>query len=281
MRTTLVPELPEAEVILAQLRREILGARIQACWIGRADIIREGLSTLPWYKGARINQIQRKGKSILITCGHGEQQRYLVAELGMTGLLLLKDLGASYHKHTHMVLSLQGGQASQLRYWNARRFGRVYLLTANELTGFLTRRFGKDPLTMSEAEFADLVRSCRGRVKALLLHQQKLAGIGNIYANEILHRAGVHPHAWGSQLSRPTLCRLYTAMQTVLREAISCGGSTIQDFRAPDGTCGCFQKRHRVYQKAGTLCPRGCGACIRRLRTERSSFYCALCQKRT
>lgn len=272
-------ELPEAEVIVRQLRERLLGAVVKDCWLSRPDIVRQGLDSFDWYRGARIEQIARRGKAAVLELARGKDTRYLVVELGMTGLLFFRPPNSGYDKHTHLVLCLDQCREPELRYWNPRRFGRVYLLDGHELAAFLHRRFGCDPLTVPREEFVRLVKARRGRIKALLLHQQKVAGIGNIYANEILYRAGVHPHAKGSRLSRPTVGRLYRTMRMVLKEAIACGGSTIRDFLAPDGTAGRFQTRHLVYAKAGRSCPGGCGGKIYRLRGERSSFYCPKCQR--
>jgi formamidopyrimidine-DNA glycosylase len=275
-----MPELPEAEVVARQLRQHVIGATLKDCWIGRPDIVRQGLETLDWYRGARIAKVERRGKSVAFSLDLGDERRYLVAELGMTGLLLFQAPDASYQKHTHVILTLEGGKVSELRYWNPRRFGRIYLLDEPGLTHFCARRFGCDPLTVTLEEFAQVVKRRRGRLKALLLHQQQIAGIGNIYANEILHRAGIHPHALGIRLSASRVAGLYRAMQIVLKEAIAAGGSSIRDFLAPDGTAGRFQTQHHVYNKADSQCPSSCGAVIRRLMAERSSFYCPRCQRR-
>ncbi len=157
----------------------------------------------------------------------------------------------------------------------------MYLFDRPQLEQFLARRFGRDPFDMTHERFCLTIGQSRGRVKALLLNQHKIAGIGNIYANEILYQAGIHPHAKGIRLSQTSLTRLFHSTQTVLREAIGYGGSTIRDFRAPDGTAGRYQEHHAVYQKAGLPCPRGCRTTIRRLTGERSSFFCPACQKRT
>lgn len=276
-----MPELPEAETILRQLRCRILGSTISKVWIGRQDIIRKGHDLIPWFRSATIGEIDRRGKSIVLSCRKvRDEQKYLVAELGMTGLLLFRDAGQGYERHTHAILSFEGGQEPELRYWNPRRFGRLSCFDARGLDQFLRRRFGPDPLALSEQEFSDLVHAFRGRVKALLMNQRKIAGIGNIYANEILHHAGVHPHARGCQLRQQTLSRLHASTIAILREAIDQGGSTIRDFLAPDGTSGQYQHRHRVYQQAGRLCANGCQTLVKRLRSERSSFFCPTCQKR-
>jgi formamidopyrimidine-DNA glycosylase len=111
------------------------------------------------------------------------------------------------------------------------------------------------------------------------MHQQAIAGIGNIYANEILYRARLHPYRAASRLRTPAVRRLYDSMRTVLRDAIEAGGSSVRDFLAPDGTQGDYRTQHLVYDKAGQPCHSGCGRTIRRLKGERSSFYCPACQR--
>jgi len=274
-----MPELPEAEVVVNQLRDRVLGAVLKDCWVGRPDIVRQGLATLDWYRGASITTVQRRGKSVVLGCMREHETRYLLAELGMTGLLLFRLPDASYQKHTHLILSLDGGLEPELRYWNPRRFGRLYLFDRTGLERFLAKRFGCDPLSVSWEQFQQLVKGRRGRLKALLMQQQKIAGIGNIYANEILYRARLHPYRTASRLKTQTIKRLYDVMREVLLDAIRGGGSSVRDFLAPDGTEGQYQERHLVYDKAGDPCPAKCGKTIRRLVGERSSFYCPTCQR--
>ncbi len=277
-----MPELPEAEVVARQLRRHMLGATIKECWVGRQDIVRRGIETLDRYRGARITGVERYGKSVALACERDGGTRYLLAELGMTGLLLFGPLAPRYHKHTHLILTLDGGQASDLRYWNPRRFGRIYLLDREGLDRFTGRRFGCDPLTVGWKDFRNLITERRGRLKSLLMHQQVIAGIGNIYANEILFRARLHPARLAGRVNEPALRRLYRVMRQVLAQAIRDGGSSVRDFFAPDGSEGRYKRRHLVYGKEGKRCPAGCGGTIRRLRgtDQRSSFYCPVCQRK-
>jgi formamidopyrimidine-DNA glycosylase len=198
----------------------------------------------------------------------------------MTGLWFFHPTLASTPLHLHCHIGLSGARAADLHYWNPRRFGRLWLFALSELEPFIQRRFGSDALDIDEQHFVQLIQSCRGRLKPFFLDQHRLAGIGNIYANEILFRAGIHPQALGSRLKVPSCQRLYHTMHTVLREAIAAGGSSIRDFRAPDGSQGRFQTAHQVYQKAGLPCLHGCPTLIKRLHSERSSFYCSVCQKR-
>jgi formamidopyrimidine-DNA glycosylase len=197
----------------------------------------------------------------------------------MTGLLLFPSAKVKYPHHTHVVLILAGALEPELRYWNPRRFGRIYLLDKAGLDRFTARRFGCDPLTVSREEFVRVVRARRGRLKSLLMHQQIITGIGNIYANEILFRARLHPHHIASRVKRERIDGLYDTMQQVLLDAIDCGGSSVRDFFSPDGTEGRYKQRHLVYAKAGEPCPNRCGKLIRHLKSERSSFYCPSCQR--
>lgn len=273
-----MPELPEAEVVAQQIRAHLLGAQLNDCWIGRADIVREGISTRSWYCGARLEEVERYGKSVALGFHKEGKIKYVVAELGMTGLLLFRTTQTKHPQHVHVRMSFTGGHESELRYWNPRRFGRLSLFDRVGLDSYRARRFGIDPLTVPRDEFVHLLRARRGRLKPLLMHQQVIAGIGNIYANEILFRAGLHPNREVNRLCGGTVIRLYDTIQTVLREAISCGGSSVKDFFAPDGTEGQYKHRHLVYGKEGQLCPNRCGRIIRRLQSERSSFYCPACQ---
>lgn len=275
-----MPELPEVEVILSHLKGTVLGGSIQTFTIHRSDIVRTGHNLIPWFRGSTITNITRKGKCVIFTCHRSNEARYLLSELGMTGLWFFHHTLASSPQHLHCHIGLSGAQATELYYWNPRRFGRLWLFALPELEAFLERRFGSDALDIGEQSFIQLIQSCRGRLKPFFLDQHRLAGIGNIYANEILFRARIHPQAHGYRLGAPSCQRLYHTMHTVLQEAIAAGGSSIRDFRAPDGSQGHFQKLHQVYQKAGLPCSHGCPTLIKRMPSERSSFYCSACQKR-
>jgi formamidopyrimidine-DNA glycosylase (fpg) len=275
-----MPELPEAEVAARQLCERIVGATVRDYWVGRDDIVREGLSSLEWYRHGRVARVERRGKSVILTFVRGENTRFLAAELGMTGLLLFRSTPAKHMQHIHFTLHLDGCAESEVRYWNPRRFGRLSLLDQEGLDRYTARRFGYDPLTISLEQFLGLLISTRSRLKSLLMHQQMIAGIGNIYANEILFRAGIHPNQAANQLGEKAMVQLYRVMVEVLREAIAMGGSSIRDYFAPDGTEGQYKRRHLVYAKTGELCPNACGAVIRRSIDERSSFFCPTCQRK-
>ena len=274
-----VPELPEAEVTAMQLRSRLTGLCITDIQVGRSDIIREGGQTIDWYRGSRVRSIGRQGKSVIIEMEKSSQGRYLIAELGMTGLLLLPRAIVKHPQHIHAVITFEERPDYTLRYWNPRRFGRLSLVDGEGLERYVARRFGWDPLVISQDDFVQLMHRYRRRLKPLLMHQQTIAGIGNIYANEILFRAAIHPNAVASRLRTATAERLHRTMQAVLREAIQSGGSSVKDFLSPDGAEGRYKERHLVYAKENRPCHNRCGSLIRRLQSERSSFYCPTCQK--
>ena len=273
-----MPELPEAEVVARQIRTGLIGAHLREIWIGRADIVREGYNTVSWYRGAGLQSVERVGKSIVLGFTNDQVCRYVVAELGMTGLLLFRSTQAKHPQHVHVRLLFNGAGEPELRYWNPRRFGRLSLLDKTGLERYLTRRFGVDPLLVSQPDFVRVLGERRGRLKSLLMHQQVIAGIGNIYANEILFRTGLHPNMQVGRLSAGKVERLYRTMREVLEEAIACGGSSVRDFFAPDGTKGQYKRRHLVYGKEAQPCPSQCGEVIQRMRGERSSYFCPRCQ---
>ena len=273
-----MPELPEAEVVARQIRARLLGAQLKDLWIGRADIVREGFLSSSWYRGAVLQSVQRFGKSVALGFVNENACRYVVAELGMTGLLLFQSVSTKYPQHVHVRLLFEGTTESELRYWNPRRFGRLSLLDKAGLERYLARRFGIDPLLVSKQDFVRILQARRGRLKPLLMHQQIIAGIGNISANEILFRAGFHPNMQVGRLSVRKIERLYEITREVLEEAILAGGSSVRDFFAPDGTEGQYKRQHLVYGKEGQPCPNRCGHVIRRLQSERSSYFCPRCQ---
>lgn len=273
-----MPELPEAEVAARQIHARLVGGRVANIVIGRFDIIREGAASLEWYPGSVVSGVERYGKSVVIEFEKRGTIRYLVAELGMTGLLLFPSVFIKLPQHVHFTMSFADEQTPAVRYWNPRRFGRLSLLDRDELDRYRMRRFGCDPLRVTCEDFCELLRSKRRRLKALLMHQQVIAGIGNIYANEILFRARLNPSVIASRLTSSAITRLHHVMQSVLQDAIQCGGSSVKDFFAPDGTSGQYKRHHLVYGKEGHPCPNHCGRLIRRVQSERSSFFCPKCQ---
>ena len=195
----------------------------------------------------------------------------------MTGQLLWRREREQENRHDHFMIAFEQSE-EVLWYRDIRRFGHIFFCRDNDpLPSFLT--FGPDPFEISAGEFVALFEKRSGNIKNLLLNQKILSGLGNIYVNESLYRAGIRPTKPPCRVSRKSMEKLHAAIVEVLSEAIRCGGSSIDDYRHPDGTPGSFQKHHRVYAREGEPCF-SCGAVIRKMElAARSSFFCGQCQK--
>jgi formamidopyrimidine-DNA glycosylase len=282
-----MPELPEVETVARGLATTIPGRRILAVRLGKTDFIDDPAALEQNLPGRRIESVKRFGKFMLLylspagstrspeSSSDGEPTALLV-HLGMTGHLAPQAAGAPHAKHTHVFFELDDGR--ELRYSDPRRFGRMAYLAGRALRDELLR-FGAEPLEIDSDEFIARLRSRRARVKALLLDQSVLRGIGNIYADESLWRAKIHPARLGSSLARGEAGELRRVLREVLRRAIRMRGSSISDFRDAAGEPGDYQRRHRAYGREGLPCYR-CRTPIRRMLVAgRSSFFCPRCQK--
>jgi formamidopyrimidine-DNA glycosylase len=281
-----MPELPEVETVARGLRQAILGRRILSVTLGKTDFIDDPAALEQHLPGRQIEAVERYGKFMLLRLSalSGENRvatngdaapASLLVHLGMTGQLAPRPAGQPLEKHTHVCLLLDDGR--ELRYTDARRFGRIAYLTkellAEELTGF-----GADPLEVSKEEFANRICGRRARIKALLLDQGVLRGVGNIYADESLWKAKIHPAQLGANLSRKQIHTLRRALQDILRKAIVLRGSSISDFLDAEGKPGEYQRHHRAYGREGKNCYR-CKTLIRRaIVAGRSSYFCPRCQ---
>ena len=281
-----MPELPEVETVARGLRQAILGRRILSVTLGKTDFIDDPVALEEHLPGRQIEAVERYGKFMLLrlspaTGSNGAPEdgdakpASLLVHLGMTGQIAPSPAEQPRGKHTHVSLLLDDGR--ELRYVDARRFGRIAYLTelplAEELTGF-----GADPLEVSKEEFADRIRGRRARIKALLLDQSVLRGVGNIYADESLWRAKIHPARLGAKVSREQAETLRRVLQEILRKAIVMRGSSISDFLDAAGEPGEYQRHHRAYGREGKCCYR-CKALIRRgIVAGRSSYFCPKCQ---
>ena len=264
-----MPELPEVETVTRSIAplvgRRIVAAEFRGLLVLRgADPQRLAHSI----EGRKVAGVRRYGKFILVALQGGG---YLVIHLGMTGRLLL---GGEPGKHTHVILTLDRGV---LLYDDSRQFG-CFQYSAE----FPARiaKLGPEPLDVPLGEFVAALGRRKTRIKALLLNQTFLRGLGNIYADEALFRARLHPLAIASRIRGERARRLHEAIGAVLREAIEAGGSSISDYVDANGRKGFFQVSHRVYQRTGEPCV-NCGTPIRRvLVAQRSSHFCPKCQKR-
>ena len=264
-----MPELPEVETVTRSIA-PLVGRRIVSAEFRCVRILRGGDPDRMAARlaGRRIAAVKRYGKFIVLSLEGGG---YLMVHLGMTGRLLL---GGPAGKHTHATLSLDRGA---LLYDDSRQFGCIEV---SEQFPERVARLGPEPLEISVEDFTRELKRHKTRVKALLLNQRFLRGIGNIYADEALFRAGIHPMAQACRLRADRARKLHHAILEVLTEAIAAGGSSVSDYVDAQGRKGFFQFSHRVYQRTGEPCAR-CGAAIRRvLVAQRSSHFCPRCQKR-
>jgi formamidopyrimidine-DNA glycosylase len=281
-----MPELPEVETIARGVDARVRGDRIVEAWFGshREPFKNSAARQAKGLVERRIESVHRIGKHIVVELGaQGEQldktggriAAQWIVHLGMTGRLLVTTPDAPVAKHTHARLTLESGR--ELRFVDPRRFGRLEfrdLAKGNEFGGP-----GAEPLTIGGEEFAKLFRGRKLAIKAALLNQTLLAGVGNIYADESLFRAGIRPRRRAGKLTRLELERLRKALKDVLEHAIRLGGSSVSDYVDADGAKGFFQLEHNVYQRTGDPC-RNCGSEIKRIVVAgRSTHYCAHCQQ--
>jgi formamidopyrimidine-DNA glycosylase len=273
-----MPELPEVETVARGLREVLPGRRILSVRLGKTDFIDDPAAVERELPGCRIAAVRRFGKFLLLDLERstgGSAQFSLQVHLGMTGQIVTCPRQARVAPHTHVFFALDDGR--ELRYTDIRRFGRIRIL-ANGARESVLGKFGLDPLEASEEDFHAGIRSRRARIKALLLDQHVLRGIGNIYTDESLWRARIHPKRLGENLKGVELRRLFRTVQQVLKEAIRLRGSSVSDYVDSNGEPGEFQLRHRVYMREGKKCFR-CSALIRRVIVAgRSSYFCPRCQ---
>ncbi|HUO32858.1 MAG TPA: bifunctional DNA-formamidopyrimidine glycosylase/DNA-(apurinic or apyrimidinic site) lyase [Bryobacteraceae bacterium] len=263
-----MPELPEVETVARSIAR-LVGRRIVSAEFTCLRILRGDPDKMSAaLAGRRIRTIERRGKFIVIQLDGGWS---FVVHLGMTGKLLL---GGTPGKHTHAVVNLDRGV---LRYEDQRQFGK---LEVSRGLPARVEKLGPEPLEISLPEFAARLKRRKARIKSVLLDQHFVRGVGNIYADEALFRAGIHPLAIAARLKPERVKRLHAAIVEVLTQAIAKGGSSISDYVDAEGRSGFFQFEHRVYQRTGEPCLT-CGAPIRRtLVAQRGTHYCPKCQRR-
>jgi len=269
-----MPELPEVETIVRDLKERVIGAGIQGVSFLNRSVWRNGKPLSRSLIRKKIENIERMGKNILI---HLSNKRTLVIHLKMTGRLTFEDSGAPLVKHTHFAMKLDNGE---LRYNDVRRFGYLDLVESSKLDKIdYLAQLGPDPLLLSENEFIRIIRSKRRIMKSLLLDQGIISGLGNIYTDEALFRAGTHPRRISSGVSRKRIRRLHHAIVEVLRNAIEARGSSIGDYVDGSGMPGFYRDFHKVYGRQGQACFR-CGRLIKReIIGSRSAHFCPRCQR--
>jgi len=297
-----MPELPEVETVMRGLEKVLLGRRITGVRLARPDLrLPFPQSFAKRLEGRKVERFERRAKYILAHLDNGEA---LLVHLGMSGRFTILngdgralELGEFYEEsakaengegiHDHVVLTIEGGK--RVVYTDPRRFGIMDLVAEEVLpTDPMLTGIGVEPLgnAFSAAYLADSLRGKKAPLKAALLDQSVIAGLGNIYVCEALHRAGLSPRRKAGSLVKKNgydrrLDALVSHIRTVLSEAIEAGGSTLRDHARPDGELGIFQHRFAVYDREGKPCLRpGCGGTVRRIvQSGRSTFYCRRCQK--
>lgn len=276
-----MPELPEVETVRRTLRPKLVGhtlTGVEVFWPKAVrypglEAFREGL------KGRRIEDVRREGKHLILTLSG---DRFLVVHLRMTGQLLYRDAGELPDKYTTVLFQLDRDKA--LHFRDVRKFGVLHLVCAHEWdqVGSL-RGLGREPLAeeFTPEYLAGVLAGGKGPLKTRLLDQTKIAGLGNIYVDEALHRAGLHPTRPAGSLTPGEVSRLHAAIQAVIAEGIAHRGTSVRDYVDGDGRAGQFQERLRVYRRTGQACLR-CGTPIRRMVVAgRGTFYCPVCQGET
>jgi formamidopyrimidine-DNA glycosylase len=270
-----MPELPEVETIANGLNKYVAGDCIESVWVGSkpeplkspARVIVRAL------EGSTIERVHRVGKHIVFDLGarNGSGTNQWIVHLGMTGRMLVCATDKQPEKHTHLVAQLKSGK--ELRFVDPRRFGRI------EVRRTEFRGPGSEPLQISPEEFGALFHKSKAPIKAALLNQKFLHGVGNIYADESLFRAGVRPRRRANMVTRTELQKLHAALQEVLQEAIAAGGSSVSDYVDADGEAGFFQLQHRAYGREGEPCLI-CKTPIKKIVVAgRGTHYCPKCQK--
>jgi len=273
-----MPELPEVETIARTLEPVVRGRVIAEVELLYRPLLRRGgRKDLDALRGQRVLGVRRRGKMLLIACEGG---RTLVFHLKMTGQFLFAGGTEPRDKHTRLVMRFEDG-ANELVFRDIRKFGFLLCLEGDPMAacGELAC-LGPEPLEVGFAEFAALIARRKGRIKSLLLDQTVIAGIGNIYADEMLFEARIHPETSASSLGKKTVERLCDSMKKILTLAIAEKGSTLQDYRDAEGKAGNFQFFHKVYDRKGESCV-VCGTPVRMKRIGgRSSHFCPQCQRK-
>ena len=271
-----MPELPEVETIVRGLRKQLVGLEFSESEVRLAKCIRgEKDSFCASLRGRKILFFSRRGKNIIFHLSGGAA---LVIHLRMTGQLHMVPRRQAPNPHTHALFSFRK-HPCQLRFNDSRQFGRIILEEkgkGGEIPSL--SRLGPEPLEIPEREFLRRIQSKKRMIKPLLLDQHFLAGVGNIYADESLHRARIHPRQNSATLSDQALLRLHRTLRRILQAAIRSGGTSVRSYVDSTGAPGRFQNFLRIYQREGKPC-RQCGApIVRELVGGRSSFFCPRCQ---
>jgi formamidopyrimidine-DNA glycosylase len=278
-----MPELPEVETIARTLAPGVLGRYIGNFRLFSVKTLQAGLEFCPFLPGARIGAVRRRGKLLLLDVPGNDAQPLIIAfHLKMTGRLFLREQSAEAHKHTKIVLDLYSREEeteSRLFFDDVRSFGYCRVMRPSDLASWaFWSKLGPEPLEHGPDELARRLQGRRGQIKNALLDQSVIAGLGNIYADEALFRAGIRPDRKVEKIEFPVLAALSGHIQDILKEAITACGSSIRDYRDAQGNAGAFQNSFNVYGRAGQPCKK-CGTVLTGARIAgRGTCYCVNCQ---
>ena len=279
-----MPELPEVETVRRGMVSFVVGRRIERVEVGRERTVRRTSprALIDGLTGATITSIGRRGKYIVCALDSGDA---LMIHLRMSGRVLVSPAGSPRPDHTHVVLHLAGAPAQELWFVDPRTFGEMVVFDPDHVDVELPElaRLGVDPVTdgLSVAQLTGILNGRARQLKPLLLDQHVIAGIGNIYCDEILHRAKLRPDRLANTLKPAEVRRLHDAIHSILTTAIEAGGSTLSDTQYVDvmGDGGSFQLDHRVYDRAGQRCLTcGRAVIVRTVSGGRSTCFCPRCQ---
>lgn len=276
-----MPELPEVETVVKGLRPLVENKVIVEVEIREKNMIGYPKNNIQKFKkellNSKIEKVKRRGKYIIFELNNNKN---MIIHLRMTGKLLVKEVKEFRDKHTHVIFTLADGQ--EIRFNNIRKFGRVYLIDKDkpEQAGSLAK-LGPEPLSdkLTVSDFKKLFDGRRAIIKSLLLNQHFIAGIGNIYADEILFRAGIKPNRTADTLTEKEKEKIYYNMREILQKGIIYGGTSFSDYVNAFGEKGSFQEKLRVHQRQGEKCL-NCESEITKTKISgRSTYFCSQCQK--
>jgi formamidopyrimidine-DNA glycosylase len=265
-----MPELPEVQTVVTTLAPRIVSRRIESVELLRRDIVRPcGFDLANALRCRTIDKVERRGKRIVLRLDTAEQ---FYIHLGMTGRITIDDPDAAVVKHTHLILHFE---RFDVRFRDPRRFGGVWWIGYDQPVDLM----GPEPLTLRPNQLIQRLAKTRRAIKSALLDQNLIAGLGNIYVDEALFEAGIHPLTISNRLSPGQVQRLNRAIKMTLRRAIRHRGSTLRDYVDADGAAGNFQKLHRVYDREGQPCAICKTPLERIIIGGRSTHFCPKCQK--
>ncbi|MEW5766377.1 MAG: bifunctional DNA-formamidopyrimidine glycosylase/DNA-(apurinic or apyrimidinic site) lyase [bacterium] len=271
-----MPELPEVETIVRGLKEKIPGQQINRVKVNLDKVVKGDKKDFGLrLTGLAFQDVRRRGKMIVFHLSEGWS---LVVHLKLTGQLIYTQPEAPVAKHTHIIFELERG--NQLRYLDLRQLGFLLLARTDQVDNLpqLTE-LGTDALEISSQDFGKLISSKRGAIKSLLLNQSLLAGVGNLYSDEALHRAQIHPLQPANTLTPSQIEKLYQAIRKILIKAIELKGSSVDNYVDSEGERGAYQAFHQVYDREGKSCFQ-CGQPVKRIKLgSRSTYFCPNCQK--